>query len=101
MAETRLNVCAYCKRRDVLAAEMTSDIVFRDATKPPIVFTSAGMCVDCAKMAAHGASKGLKAFYDEIQRLRKMAKHPPKPVSWDAVSKEVDTFLRALGLKSS
>ena len=99
MALTRLNVCAYCKRRDVVAAETTSDIVFRDASKPPIVFTSAGMCADCAKMLAHGASRAMKAFYDEIQRLKKIGKVSPAP-KWDQVSREVDTFLRALGLQS-
>jgi hypothetical protein len=97
--ETRLNVCAYCKRRGVVAAEMTSDIVFRDATKPPIVFTSAGMCADCVKMVAHGASRALKAFYDEVKRVRNSAKPIPPQASRE-VSKEVDTFLRTLGLLS-
>jgi hypothetical protein len=84
----------------VLAAETTSDIIFRDASKPPIVFTSSGMCVDCAKMLAHGASRAMKAFYDEVTRLRKIAKHAPKPSSWDEINKEVDQFLRTLGLQS-
>ncbi|MFI5223520.1 MAG: hypothetical protein ACHQX3_04630 [Nitrospirales bacterium] len=97
--EERIN-CSYCKRRNVVAAETTSDIVFRDASKPPIVFTSSGMCADCAKMAGLGASRGLKAFYDEIQRLRKVSKHAPKPTSWDEINKEVDQFLRTLGLQS-
>ena len=100
MSQTRLNVCAYCKRRNVVAAETTSDIVFRDASKPPIVFTSAGMCADCAKMLAHGASRAMKAFYEEVQRMKKISKVAPKPVSWDEINKEVDQFLRALGLQS-
>lgn len=84
----------------MLAAEQTSDIVFRDASKPPIVFTSAGMCADCAKMLAHGASRAMKAFYEEVTRMRNMSKLAPKQSSWDEINKEVDTFLRTLGLQS-
>lgn len=84
----------------MVAAETTSDIVFKDASKLPIVFTSSGMCADCARMLCHGASRALKAFYDEIQRLRKINKTAPVPTSWDEINKEVDQFLRSLGLQS-
>ena len=92
--------CAYCRRKNVVSAEQTSDIVFRDSKKPTIVFTSVGMCSDCARMLAHGATRALKAFYDEIQRLRKVAKVAPKPMSHDETRKEVESFLRQLGLQS-
>ena len=98
--ETRLNFCAYCRRKNVRAADTTSEILFEDVKKPPIVFTSSGMCSDCARMAAHGMNRALKVFGEEIQRLRKIAKLAPKPPSWDGVSKEVDQFLRSLGLLS-
>lgn len=99
MDPERIN-CAYCKRRGVLAAEPTEEVVFKDPKKPPIIFTTAGMCADCARMFVHGASRALKAFAEEIARLRKITKVAPKPVSWDHVSKEVDQFLKALGLAS-
>jgi len=92
--------CAYCRRKNVVSAEPTSDIVFKDVGKPAIVFTSMGMCGDCSRMLAHGATRALKAFYDEIQRLRKIAKVAPKPLSYDETRKEVDSFLRQLGLQS-
>jgi hypothetical protein len=82
-----------------MAAETTSEIIFKDPKTPPIIFTSSGMCLDCARMLAHGASKALRVFYEELQRLRKVAKLGPKPPSWDAVSKEVDQFIRSLGLR--
>jgi hypothetical protein len=97
--ETRLNVCAYCRRRNVVAAETTSEVLFKDARQPPIVFTSSGMCSDCARMAAHGVSRALRAFYEELQRLRKIAKLIPKPASRETVAREVDQFLRSLGLQ--
>lgn len=84
----------------MLAAGSTSDVVFKDASRPPIVFTSGAMCTDCAKMLAHGASRALKAFHDEVTRFRKVSKLAPKSASWDEINKEVDLFLRTLGLQS-
>lgn len=98
--ETRLNICAYCRRENVLAAETTSEVLFKDPRHPPIVFTSSGMCSDCARMAAHGVTRTLRAFYEELQRIRKIAKLAPKPVSSGSVTREVDQFLRSLGLLS-
>lgn len=83
-----------------MAAETTSDIVFRDVSKPPIVYTSAGMCRDCSRILANGASRALKSFYEELARMRKLSKVAPKLISKDEVSKEVDKFLRHLGLQS-
>jgi len=91
--------CVYCRRKGVRSAEPTTEIVFR-ATTPSVVFTSGAMCADCARMLSHGATRAIKAFADEIQRLRKIAKIAPKPMSHDEARKEVDSFLRQLGLQS-
>ena len=82
------------------AADTTSEILFEDVKKPPIVFTSSGMCSDCARMAAHGMNRALKVFGEEIQRLRKIAKLAPKAQSAETTAREVDRFLRSLGLLS-
>lgn len=77
------------------AAESTTDIVFED-DRPPICFTSGKMCANCAKVFQTGGVRALRSFADAVARVRNA--RPPKKVSKDSVSREVDQFLRKLGM---
>jgi len=92
-----LQMCLYCRRPGVSAAEPTSDIPIDGA--PTILFTSAMMCRDCAQIIKQTTPKALALLRSEMEKLQsqRMAVTAATDGSPRNSTREVEKFLRDLG----
>jgi hypothetical protein len=94
-----LSSCAYCGRQNVPAAPATTDVIFLQKEVCPIIFTSMGMCSDCAEVTSRFIAKGLAAFRSELSNVANQRQiQSRRPMTEETTKTEVESFLKSLKL---